>query len=361
MRTTFKVDLRSDTVTKPSPEMIRFMTGAALGDDVYDEDPTVHELQELVAGLLGHEAGLFTPTGSMANLIAVRCHVQPGQEVLCDSSAHIVRAELGAHASLGGVTTRTWPMHSAGQLPGQLKAADVLDYVADKTSPYLVGTACVAVENTHNFAGGTIQDINELRLLKESLTGRQVAVHLDGARLWNAVASGAASLEDFGQTADSVQVCLSKGLGAPVGSVLVGSKSFIDQARVWRKRFGGGMRQIGLLAAAGIFAVKNHRAELVRDHAAAMGLAMRCNEVLPGSVDLGRVQTNMVMVRVPAADEVVRQCADVGLGAWALDSRTVRLVTHRDLSKEAIEWASDVLATTLTSLFSAEKCPESGR
>lgn len=384
------VDLRSDTVTKPGEAMLAAMAAAPVGDDVYGEDPTVEQLQDVVADLLGHEAGLFTPTGSMANLIAIRCHVPPGQELLCDASAHIVRAELGAHATLGGVTTRTWasggaaaatgeppasghqsclghqsgPVHQPGpghqpglaqqagpgQLPGQLRADDVMAMVSPHSSPYLVGTACIATENTHNFAGGTVQDLLELQRLAD-LAGRAgVPIHMDGARLWNAAAASDATLADFARTATSVQVCLSKGLGAPVGSVLVGPADFIEQARVWRKRFGGGMRQVGVLAAAGLYAIEHHQEDLATDHARAKLLAERCLDAAPGSVLRESVQTNMVMVRVPDADVMVSRCAQAGVAVWAPDKHTIRLVTHRDLTGECVERAADVLCTLLADM-----------
>lgn len=367
------VDLRSDTVTKPGEAMLAAMAAAPVGDDVYGEDPTVEQLQDVVADLLGHEAGLFTPTGSMANLIAVRCHVPPGQELLCDASAHIVRAELGAHATLGGVTTRTWASSGAaaaatgespgpgnqsgpgqqsgsGQLPGQLRADDVMAMVSPHSSPYLVGTACIATENTHNFAGGTVQDLHELQRLADLADRAGVPIHMDGARLWNATAASDATLADFARTATSVQVCLSKGLGAPVGSVLVGPADFIEQARAWRKRFGGGMRQVGVLAAAGLYAIEHHQEDLATDHARAKLLAERCLDAAPGSVFCESVQTNMVMVRVPDADVMVSRCAQAGVAVWAPDKHTIRLVTHRDLTGECVERAADVLCTLLADM-----------
>src|ERR687885_400655 len=238
------VDLRSDTVTTPTPGMREAMASAEVGDDVYGEDPTVNALEAHVAELLGHEAGLFCPTGSMANMLGVRVLVPAGQELLCDSLAHVVRAELGGHAVLGQVTTRTWAAPR-----GRLDAEAALAMAVPDGGPYLVSTAAFAVENTHNFGGGTVQPIAELRALREGADAMGVAVHLDGARLWNAHVATGVPLAEYGAIADTVSVCLSKGLGAPVGSVLTGSAERIAAARVWRKRYGGGGRPGGGLGA----------------------------------------------------------------------------------------------------------------
>ena len=240
------VDLRSDTVTRPTPGMRSAMAEALVGDDVYGEDPTVNALEARVAALLGHEAGLFVPTGSLGNQLGVRLLVPPGAELLCDVLAHVVRAELGAHAVLGGVTTRTW---SAPR--GRLDPQEVIAMAQPDAGPYLVSTAAVAVEDTHNFGGGTVQDLADMRALRAWADGSGVALHLDGARLWNAHVATGVALAEIGGLFDTASVCLSKGLGAPVGSVLVSSAERIAAARVWRKRYGAGMRQVGILAEAG--------------------------------------------------------------------------------------------------------------
>src|SRR4051812_19149953 len=232
------VDLRSDTVTRPTPGMRQAIADAVVGDDVYGEDPTVNDLEAHVAELLGHEAGLFCPTGSMTNMLGVRALVGPGQELLCDALAHVVRAELGGHAVLGQVTTRTW--HGDR---GRLDADAALAMAVPDAGPYMVSTAAIAVENTHNFGGGTVQPLEQLRRLRRGADAIGVKIHLDGARLWNAHVATGVPLTTYGGMADTVSVCLSKGLGAPVGSVLVGSAERIAAARVWRKRYGGGMRQ----------------------------------------------------------------------------------------------------------------------
>ncbi|MET0524465.1 MAG: threonine aldolase family protein, partial [Nocardioides sp.] len=247
------VDLRSDTVTRPTPAMRAAMAGAEVGDDVYGEDPTVRALEERVAALFGHEAALFTATGSLANVLAVRGLVAPGQEVLCESAAHIARAELGAHGAVSGITMRTW-MHPRGQI--DLDALETL--FAPDLGPFLVATAAVSVENTHNFAGGAVLSADDLDALRAWADARGVRVHLDGARIWNAHVATGVPLERYGAAADVLSVCLSKGLGAPVGSLVVGPADQLAEARVWRKRLGGGMRQAGILAAAGLHALDHH-------------------------------------------------------------------------------------------------------
>ena len=254
------VDLRSDTLTRPTEAMRQAMARAEVGDDVYGEDPTVRALEERVAGTFGHEAALFTPTGSMANVLAVGALVRPGQEVLCESSAHIARAELGAHATIGGVTMRTWTAPR-----GQVDVAAVRAMFAPDMGPFFVPTAAISVENTHNFAGGAVLPIDDLRDLRAWADTTGTAVHLDGARLWNAHVATGTPLADYGRIADVLAVCLSKGLGAPIGSLMVGSADAIDEARVRRKRMGGGMRQVGVLAAAGAYALDHHVERLADD------------------------------------------------------------------------------------------------
>lgn len=345
------IDLRSDTVTRPAPGMREAMAAAVVGDDVYDEDPTVHELQGRVAALLGHEAGLFFPTGSMANLIGVRLLVPHGAELLTDSLAHVVRAELGSYAALGGVTTRTW---SDGQADGS-NAARVLDpeiplrLMTPDAGPHLVSTAAVAVENTHNFGGGTVQPLAAMRRLRQGTAEAGVRVHLDGARLWNAHVATGTSLRDYGSCADTVSVCLSKGLGAPIGSVLVADADRIAQARILRKRHGGGMRQVGVLAAAGLWALDHHVERLADDHRRARQLAERCAAASPGCVDPAAVQTNIVVLRTGSmpAVQVVAAAAAAGVAVSALGPALVRLVTHLDVDDAGASQAGDVLEAVL--------------
>ncbi|KQX64423.1 low specificity L-threonine aldolase [Angustibacter sp. Root456] len=341
------VDLRSDTVTRPVPAMRRAMAEAPVGDDVYGEDPTVNSLERRVAGLLGHEAGLFTPSGSLANQLGLRMLVPPGKELLCDVTAHVVRAELGAAAALSGITTRTW--HSGD---GRLDAALPLAMMQPDAGPYLVSTAAIAVENTHNFGGGTVQSLEQAKALRAGVEGTGVRLHLDGARLWNAHVATGESLVEWGGLFDTVSVCLSKGLGAPVGSVLVGSADLVAQARVWRKRYGAGMRQAGILAAAGLYALDHHVSRLADDHARARRLAEACADVLPGVVDPASVSTNIVILDLGAAragaGEVVDSLAAQGVLASAFGPQRIRLVTHLDVDDDATDRAARALRQALS-------------
>ncbi len=315
------IDLRSDTLTRPTAGMRAAMVAADVGDDVYGEDPAINALQERVAELLGHEAGLFVPTGSMGNLLGVWSLVKPGQELLCDARAHIVRAELGAHAALNGITTRTWT-----SADGVGDAGTIAELIAPETA-YLVQTAAVALENTHNFGGGTIQPIDHLREVSAICAEAGVGRHLDGARLWNAHVATGVSLTEYGQLFDTVSVCFSKGLGAPIGSMLVSDADTIARARVQRKRMGGGMRQVGILAAAARYALDHQLGRLAEDHANAQAFAAAVAEAVPGAARAP--QTNIVVINTgPAtAASLVGEAAKVGVRLSAVGPRTVRAVT----------------------------------
>jgi threonine aldolase len=340
------VDLRSDTVTKPTPEMRRAMAEAEVGDDVFGEDPTVTELERRVAELLGHEAALFTPTGSMANQLGVRLLVKPGQELLCDTDAHVVRAELGAAAAFSGITSRTWAA------PRGLVDDAAVDTVAalmrPDAGPYFVSTTAVVVENTHNFGGGTVQPLDALERLRAVTSDAGVALHLDGARLWNAHVASGVELSAYGRLFDTVSVCLSKGLGAPVGSVLASSAERVAEARVWRKRLGGGMRQVGVLAAAGLYALDHHVDRLADDHRRARRLADALAEAAPGSVDPSTVETNIVVIELDDAADVVGRCREQGILVSLLDRRHVRAVTHLDVDDDGVESAASALGSLLS-------------
>lgn len=345
------VDLRSDTVTRPTPGMRAAMAEAPVGDDVYGEDPTVTALEQRVAALLGHEAALWCPTGSLANVLGVRLLVEPGRELLCDSLAHVVRAELGAHAVTSGVTTRTWSATTPGRPVGLLDPDLPLSMVVPDGGPYLVSTAAVAVENTHNFGGGTVQPLEALQRLRAGLDGQGVALHLDGARLWNAHVADGVALDDYGRLFDTVSVCLSKGLGAPAGSVLVSSAEQVARARVWRKRMGGGMRQVGILAAAGLFALDHHVDRMADDHRRARALARACAQAVPGSVDPAATRTNIVVLDLAAAGvraaDVVAAAAERGVLVSAMGTYVLRAVTHLDVDDDDVERAGTVLAEAL--------------
>jgi threonine aldolase len=313
--------------------MRRAMAEAEVGDDVYGEDPTVSALEERVAGMFGHEAALFTPTGSMANVLAVQGVVSPGEEVLCEERAHIARAELGAHGAIGGVTMRTWRAPD-GRLPLDL----VREMFAPDMGPFFVPTAAVSVENTHNFAGGAVVPVGELRALRGWADAVGTAVHLDGARIWNAHVATGTPLTEYGAIADVMAVCLSKGLGAPVGSLMVGGRDAIAEARVWRKRLGGGMRQVGILAAAGLHALDHHVERLAEDHEHARLLAEACG------VDPDTVDTNIVVVERDDAGRFVAAAAEEGVRVAPVGPRAVRLVTHLDVSAEDARRAAAVLS-----------------
>ncbi|NHA67060.1 threonine aldolase family protein [Phycicoccus flavus] len=342
------VDLLSDTLTRPTPAMRAAMAGADVGDDVFGEDPTVRALEERVAGLLGHEAALFTPTGSMANQLGLRLHVAPGQELVADQQAHVVRAELGAAAVFSGITSRTWP-----SVRGLLDPAGPMSLVTTGVGPYQVETALVVVENTHNFGGGTVQPLAAIREVRAATRERGVAMHLDGARLWNAHVASGVPLADYGAEFDTVSVCLSKGLGAPVGSVLVGSAEAMASARVWRKRYGGGMRQVGILAAAGLHALDHHVERLADDHARARRFAQACADAAPGVIDPEGVETNIVVLDVGAAGlgsaAFVEGMASHGVRTYAVGPAAVRLVWHLDVddagTDTAVAAAREVLAS----------------
>ena len=336
--TPIRVDLLSDTLTRPSPGMRRAMAEAEVGDDVFGEDPTVRALEEEVAGLLGHEAGLFSPTGSLANQLGLRLHTGPGREVIADSLAHILRAELGAAAPFSGITSRTWT-----SVAGRADPDAVLGRRLPGADAYQVSTALIALENTHNFAGGTIQPYAALSAIRAGSRPHGVAMHLDGARLWNAHVATGVELAAYGELFDTVSVCLSKGLGAPVGSVLVGSAAAMAEARVWRKRYGAGMRQVGILAAAGRYAVAHNISRLDDDHARARRFAEAVAEIAPGLVDLRDVETNIVMLDVTGlgrpAGEVVAAFAGEGVRCYAMSPTKVRLVWHLDVDDAGTDLA----------------------
>jgi threonine aldolase len=316
--------------------MRQAIAGADVGDDVYGEDPEVNALEKEVAGLLGFQAGLFVPTGSLGNQLGVRLLVAPGRELVCDTVAHIVRAELGAAAVFSGVTFRTWKARR-----GLLDVDAIAELITPDAGPYLVSTAAIAVENTHIFGGGTVQPRDAVRDVISLGRRHGIGLHLDGARLWNAHVASGVALSELADGFDTVSVCLSKGLGAPVGSVLVSSAERIAEARVWRKRYGAGMRQAGVLAAAGRYAVANHIARLADDHAR----ARRLGEAL--GVDPSSVDTNIVVLDVADAPAIATAARADGVLVSVLGPRVLRLVTHLDVDDEGIEQAAKVLVPLL--------------
>jgi threonine aldolase len=326
------VDLRSDTVTRPTPAMRTAMAEAEVGDDVYGDDPEANALEAEVAELLGFEAGLFSPTGSLANQLGLRLLVKPGAEVVCDSLAHIARAELGAAAVFSGITFRTWKAQA-----GRLDVDAIAELITPAAGPYQVSTTAIAVENTHNFGGGAVQPADQLAAVVALGQANELGLHLDGARLWNAHIATGTPLPELAAGFDTVSVCLSKGLGAPVGSVLVSSAARIAEARVWRKRYGAGMRQVGILAAAGRYALAHHLTRLADDHARARRLA----QGLGG--DPAAVDTNIVVLDVDDAGAVARAATEQGVLVSALGPRFLRLVTHLDVDDDGVERALKVL------------------
>jgi len=339
-------DLRSDTLTKPSEQMRRFMSEAVVGDDVYGEDPTVNSLEERVAELFGHEAALFCPTGSLANQLAIRMLVAPGEELLTETNSHIVRAELGAGAAFSGITTRTWLSPR-----GELRADDALNIAKPDSGPYLVSTKAIAVENTHNFGGGTIQPIVEIQKLHQECQALGISMHLDGARIWNAHVATGVALKEYGKYFDTLSVCLSKGLGAPIGSLMISTSDRISKARQWRKRYGGGMRQVGIMAAAGHYALENNLKLLKTDHVRAKAIAEAIAAVSPSVIDPKTVETNIVGLDLSSinitAFELADQLKEHGILAGPLGSKYLRLVTHYDLDDSDINLVKQVLPEIL--------------
>lgn len=333
------IDLRSDTVTRPSAAMRAAMAGAEVGDDVYGEDPTVHALQQRVAELLGKEAALFVPSGTMANQIAVGVHAAPGDELICAETSHVYVWEGGGLARLSGVTARTLP----GDF-GLLGPADLIDKVRPGDGHY-VTTRLVWLENTHNRGGGRVQPIEQVAAIADWVRSRGLALHLDGARLWNAVVASGVSAKEWAGHFDSVSVCFSKGLGAPVGSAFAGSAEAVRKAHRLRKVFGGGMRQAGILAAACLHALDHHLARLADDHDNARVLA-RAVEETPGlRLESGPVETNLVWVEVApflgTGQEVAARLREDGVLVSALGPTVIRACTHLDVNREQVSYAAD--------------------
>ena len=339
-------DFRSDTVTKPSPEMIEAMSSAQVGDDVYGDDPTVNALEKRVAEMFGKEAALFAATGSLTNQLAIRSLVKPGEELLTELTSHIVRAELGAGATFSGITTRTWEGHR-----GSFKASEVMRIAAPDAGPYLVSTKAIAIENSHNFGGGYVQSFDEIKELRRASSAVGISMHLDGARIWNAHVASGISLKEFGSQFDTISICFSKGLGAPVGSAILSTSERIADCRIWRKRYGGGMRQIGFLAAAANYALDNNISRLKQDHANAKAIAQACSAISPTLIDSNSVETNIVALDLSAtsitAAQLNDQLKEAGILASALGPKFLRLVTHLDISDVDMEKILDVLPKLL--------------
>jgi threonine aldolase len=344
------VDLRSDTLTRPTPGMRRAIAEAEVGDDHHGEDPTVRALEEEVAGLFGHDAAVFVPSGTMGNNIALRLVAEPGTEVLADNECHVVSFEMGALAAIGGIQTRT--LASEG---GILTPAAVAPHLSvDPQGPNHNGsnyervtTRAVAIENTHVRSGGRAWRLAEVDALAVLLHSAGVALHCDGARIWNASVATGTPPDEYGRRCATLSVCLSKGLGAPVGSLVVTDAARAQKARALRQQLGGAMRQSGLLAAAGIYALHHHFERLADDHHRAAMLARLLEEVAPSSIDASRAETNIVVFEVGAANTFVAEARAEGVLVSALSPTTVRAVTHLDVGDEMVECAADVLCRLL--------------
>ena len=339
------IDLRSDTVTRPTPEMRKAMAEAEVGDDVFGDDPTVNSLQEYAADLLGKEAALFVPTGSMGNQVCLGALARPGDEVVCDAGAHFLHYEGGSVSAHLGLMMR--PL--AGDRG--VITADQVSHVLRPGNMHNPRSAVVAIENTHNAAGGKIFPIDEARAVSKVAHEAGAAVHLDGARLFNAQAATGVPAAEWAACADTLSFCFSKGLGAPVGSMVCSTQAVIDEARVLRKRLGGGMRQVGVLAAAARVALETGPDRLHEDHAKARRLAEGFKELHEDAVDLAHVETNMVYLNLAPfsmqAPDVGAALKEHGVITLGMPGWAMRLVTHRDVSEAQIETALDAFRGVL--------------
>ncbi len=339
------IDLRSDTVTKPTAEMRAAMAAAEVGDDVYLEDPTVNRLQERAAEIFGREAALFVPSGTMGNQISVRVHTTPGQEVITEARGHIFNYEMAAMAVISGVLPR------AVAAPEGIFTWELIRPSLSPKIYYRAQTGLITLENTHNMAGGTVYTESQIRAICEQAHGLGIPVHLDGARIFNAAAALGTDVARLCAPCDSIMFCLSKGLGAPVGSMLVGSREFIDKARCVRKMLGGGMRQAGILAAAGLIALERMPARLSEDHANARLLAERLKGIEKLDVNPASVRTNIVISGISRTGFDSARMGELlkgkGVLVGTVDATTIRMLTHLDISRSQVEETAQVFAQLL--------------
>ncbi|NKB82206.1 MAG: low-specificity L-threonine aldolase [Nitrospirales bacterium] len=339
------IDLRSDTVTRPSAAMREAMVQAVVGDDVYGEDPTINRLEEMAAVLLGKEAGLFVPTGVMANQLSLRLHTRPGDEVIVEGSSHLIRYEGGSASSLSQVQLCCVP-----GTRGLLSSGQVLQAIRPQDLHFPL-TTLVCLEQTHNVGGGTIYPLATIQQIAEVARTHGAALHLDGARLFHAVVATEIAAAEYAQYFDTVSFCLSKGLGAPVGSMIVATKANIDRLRRLRKLFGGGMRQVGILAAAGIYALEHNVARLKEDHVHAKQLACLLQQIPTVFVDPDLVETNIVLFEVVNSDcttsELLLAFKEAGVLLNSVGDRAFRAVTHLDVTAEQIEEAGTRISSVL--------------
>jgi threonine aldolase len=333
------IDFRSDTVTKPSPGMLEAMHRAKVGDDVFGEDPSINELEQMTADMFGMEAALYCPSGTMTNQIAIKCHTQPGDEVICDESSHVYQYEGGGIAFNSGASVRL--IH--GNL-GRITAEQVL-HAIQPDDVHRPNSRLVSLENTSNRGGGSCYAFSDIKMIRALCTEKGLSFHLDGARLWNALIAKNESAKQYGETFDSISVCLSKSLGAPVGSLLLGNKAFIKKARRIRKVFGGGMRQAGFLAAAGIYALQNNidRLKTDHEHARIIGKSLQkkqfVKQVLP-------IETNIIIFELDnstTAPALVSKLRELDVLAYAIGPDRIRLVLHLDITHEMVKRTVEII------------------
>ncbi|WP_213803271.1 GntG family PLP-dependent aldolase [Granulicella sp. dw_53] len=341
------IDLRSDTVTRPTPAMRQAMATAEVGDDVYGEDPTINKLEKSAAAIFGKEAAIFVPTGTMGNQIAIRIHTQHGQEIICESRAHIFDWEMAMTSAFSGCQCRTVAAER-----GILTWPIIASAIGPKIY-YRAQTALICLENTHNMAGGTVTPLATMQEIWAGAAEAGLPVHLDGARVFNAASALNLSVAELTSGFDTVNFCLSKGLGAPVGSILVGTAEHIEQARIHRKALGGGMRQAGIIAAAGLIALEQTPALLPQDHANARLLAEAVAAHPSATIDLEAVQTNIVIFTLTGNGDAPAFCAALkqkNVLASAIGPHSVRFVTHYDVSRSDCEQAAAIVSTQLADL-----------
>jgi len=334
------IDLRSDTVTRPSEAMRKAIYNAEVGDDVFKEDPTVNKLQEYAAELLGKEAALYVPSGTMANQICLRILTEPGDEIICEKDCHIFNYESGSPAALSGLQLNTLE----GKL-GIISPEQVEEAIRPVSAYYMARTRVIEIENTHNRAGGTIHPLENIKALRQLADKHNLYLHLDGARIWNASVETGIPVNEYAKYFDTVSCCLSKGLGAPVGSMIASTKELINKAFRIRKAWGGGMRQVGVIAAAGLYALQNNRERLKEDHEKARVLAEAINKNPNLEIDMDTVQTNILIFKplIINANDALAKCKEKGLLFSTGKTNTLRAVTHLDVTMEEIKEALKII------------------
>jgi len=334
------IDLRSDTVTKPSNEMRQNMIDAEVGDDVYGEDPTVNSLQEEIAKIFGKEASLFVPSGTMSNQISLKILTDQGDEIITDADAHIFYYETAAPSIISNIQIR--PIKSNNGMPD-------LNLIEDAIRPniyYFPKTKVISIENTHNRFGGKIIDINYIKEIKNLANKYNIFTHLDGARIWNAHIATGIKLDEYAKYFDTISVCLSKGLGAPIGSLIISNRKNIEKAIKWRKILGGGMRQVGIIAAAGIYAIRNNIKLLIEDHKNAKIFANLISKLQSIHIDINSVETNIVIFKIASninTDLFISKCKQKGLLLSSIGKNTIRVVFHLDINNEMMYKSYDII------------------